>query len=163
MSSSSRSSYTCALLVLSTAYVAELVAAAARHMIATLVLLHPKLAASVLFSADTSGPFDELVILRQLPVVNVIDFTLKLGLALLFLYFITRFFYMVDHVACKTPFDLAHLTVEIALALIDIVEHVSDALVCSAVLVRALFHVGVLIANLHPLEPYASIVLVLCQ
>ena len=86
-------------MVLATAYVAELVAAAARHMIAAFVLLHPELAAGALLSADASGPVDELVILRQLPVVNVIDFTLKLGLALLFLYFITGFFDMVDHVA----------------------------------------------------------------
>ena len=132
-------------------------------MIAAFVLLHPEFAAGALLSADASGPIDELVILRQLPVVNVIDFTLKLGLALLFLYFITGFFDMVDHVACETPFNLAHLAVQITLALIHIVEHVSDALVRSAVFVRALFHVGVLIANLHPLEPYASIVLLLCQ
>ena len=56
-------------------------------MIAAFVLLHPELTVGALLSTDASGSFDELVILRQLPVVNVIDFTLKLGLALLFLYF----------------------------------------------------------------------------
>ena len=98
-------------MVLATANVAELVAAAARHMIAALVLLHKEFAAIALLSADAPGPFEELVILRQLPVVNVIDFTLKLGQALLFLYLFTGFSPMVVHVACETPFNIAHLAV----------------------------------------------------
>ena len=108
--------------MLATANVAELVSAAASHMIAAFVLLHPELASGALLRASFSRPFDELVILWQLAVVYVLDFALELGLALLFLDLIAAFLHVVDHVTCKTVVDVALGAVVVRLVLLLLEE-----------------------------------------
>ena len=135
-----------ALLVLATANVAELVPAAARHVIAALVLLHPEVASGALLRANFSRPLDELVILRQLVVVHVVGIALELGLAHLFLDFLAGLLHVVYNFAFKTVFDLALGTVKVRLVLLLLEEEIV------AILTRAFKHARVLIADLLPFK-----------
>ena len=133
-------------MVLATANVAEFVPAAARHAIAPLVLLHPEIASGARLRSNFSRSLDELVILRQLVIVDVVDFALELGLALLFLYLLAGSLRVVDHVACKTVIDLALGTVVVLLVHLLLEEEIVTNLT------RAFKHVRVLIADLLPFK-----------
>lgn len=145
------SSVAVAVLISAAANIAELVSAAAGHMVASFVLLHPVAALGAALCSDLARPFFQLVILRKNLVVDLIYPRLESCLALSFLDFLTGLLHMVDHVALQAVLDSAKRAVVISLVLILFDEQVV------ASLCWALLHASALISDLFPFKFLATL------
>jgi len=140
--------------VLATTCVAELVATPASHVRATLISLDDKLTSCTLLGANRAGPVFQLDVLRQLVVVDAVHLGFKFSLCLCFLNLLTRLLHMVFDLTLETVRDTATGTEVIRLIFFLLEEKIF------AILSKALYHVGVLVADFFPLEFPASLHLI---
>ena len=125
-------------------------------MVAPLVLYDPEFALTALFCADAFGPIFQLIIFRQVRVVNLVNFFGQGGLTLSLLDLFAGLLYMVNHLTLKAVFDTAAWTEVIGLAFFLLKKQIVT------ILSRALVHIWVLVTDLLPLKLLASFNLISC-
>ena len=81
---SSLPSNTFASLILATTFIAELIAAAAGHVVTSFIFLHPKQTLCAAFCSGFPRPFYKFLIFRQVLLVNLVGFHLNKLLLVLF-------------------------------------------------------------------------------
>ena len=138
---------TLTLTVLDTAYVAELVATAARHVIAPIVLLHPEFTLRALLRAGGFGPFKQLRIHWQGLIIDLVGLRSNNRLLDLF----TGLLHVIYDVAFQAVFYSTNRTGKVALVVVLLDEEVVT------VFGWAFTYVCILIANLLPFKLLAPI------
>ena len=138
-------------MVLTSANIAELVAAPASHVIASFVLVDPKLTLAALLGTDCLSPLLQLMVFRQHLVVDLLRFSFYSSL----LHFLTCHLDVVDNIAGEAVLDTTQRTEVVCLILSLLEEHVV------ASISRTLHHVLILISELLPLKLLAAVELVI--
>ena len=139
-------SNTLALLVTTSADVAELVATTAGHVIATFIFLHPEATLSTAFSSNSLRPLLKLLILRQNLIIDFIGSPLNM-----LLIFFARLLHVIHCIALEAILDTACWALMIALFFTFF-----DVKIVASIR-WALLHTRVLISNLLPFKFRASL------
>lgn len=142
---------TLAVTVRAATRIAELIAAAASHVIAAFTLNYPVLALFASLCTNFLRPIFQHLVLGKFASIYLTDFGFK-GCSLLFsLEIVTGLFYVEDYLARKAVLQAAGEADVIGFILACLVEKVVAAIR------RALKHVGILIPDLLPFKLLATI------